>query len=72
MHQDTWHVLSTQLQLQSTSRREAGAPLASGQRIAKRRHPNASEQELLLQLAAVRLGPDLTFRAYGWRASDDA
>ncbi len=39
---------------------------------AKQRHPNASEQELLLQLAAVRLGPDLTFRAYGWRASDDA
>ncbi len=25
-----------------------------------------------LQLAPVRLGPDLTFRAYGGRASDDA
>ncbi len=39
---------------------------------ARQRHPDASERELLLHLAAVRLGLDLTFRAYGWRASDDA
>jgi hypothetical protein len=39
---------------------------------ARQRHPDASDRELLVQLAAVRLGSDLAFRAYGWRTSDDA
>ena len=35
------------------------------------RYPQAGEQELLLRLAALRLGADLVERVYGWRASDD-
>lgn len=35
------------------------------------RHPDSSEQELLLRLAALRLGEDLVERAYGWRAPAD-
>ncbi len=39
----------------------------------RRRHPEATEPELLLRLAALRLGADLVERAYGWRApADDA
>lgn len=36
------------------------------------RHPGAQEPELLLRLAALRLGADAVFRAYGWRAPDGA
>ena len=36
------------------------------------RHPGAQEQELLLRLAALRLGADAVSRAYGWRAPDGA
>lgn len=36
------------------------------------RHPGAHEQELLLRLAALRLGADAVSRAYGWRAPDGA
>ncbi len=32
------------------------------------RHPEASDGELLLRLAAIRLGPDLVRRVYGWSA----
>jgi hypothetical protein len=35
------------------------------------RHPAATEQELLLRLAALRLGDDLVERVYGWRAPAD-
>jgi hypothetical protein len=35
------------------------------------RYPQATEQELLLRLAALRLGADLVARVYGWRAPDD-
>ncbi|HKI94089.1 MAG TPA: hypothetical protein VJ992_02245 [Gemmatimonadales bacterium] len=35
------------------------------------RFPAASEDELLLRLAALRLGPELVERAYGWRAPAD-
>jgi len=34
------------------------------------RYPGASEAELLLRLAVLRLGADVVARAYGWRASD--
>ncbi len=30
------------------------------------RHPQASEEELRLRLAALRLGRDLMVRAFGW------
>lgn len=33
------------------------------------RFPDAGERELLLRLAALRLGDDVVVRAYGWRAS---
>jgi hypothetical protein len=39
------------------------------------RHPGATQSELLLRLAVLRLGPDLVRRAYGWpspMAGDDA
>ncbi len=35
------------------------------------RHPESTEQELLLRLAALRLGDDLVERMYGWRAPAD-
>jgi hypothetical protein len=38
----------------------------------RERHPDADEQELLLRLAVLRLGPELVSRAYGWRAPDGA
>ena len=31
------------------------------------RHPSATERELLLRLAVLRLGEESVFRAYGWR-----
>jgi hypothetical protein len=34
------------------------------------RHPAADGRELLLRLAALRLGADTVHRAYGWRAPD--
>jgi hypothetical protein len=34
------------------------------------RHPTASETELLLRLAVIRLGREMVSRAYGWRAPD--
>ncbi len=37
----------------------------------RRRFPTASEPELLLRLAALRLGPEVVQRAYGWRAPAD-
>jgi hypothetical protein len=37
----------------------------------RRRHPHASEQELLLRLAARRLGADVVERVYGWRPPAD-
>ena len=36
------------------------------------RHPGADEAELLLRLAALRLGAETVSRAYGWRAPDGA
>jgi hypothetical protein len=36
------------------------------------RHPAADEAELLLRLAALRLGDETVGRAYGWRAPDGA
>jgi hypothetical protein len=36
------------------------------------RHPEASERELLLRLAVLRLGADLVEVVYGWRAADGA
>lgn len=38
----------------------------------RERHPGASEPELLLRLAVLRLGADAVERAYGWRAPDGA
>lgn len=37
----------------------------------RRRHPEASERDLLLHLAVLRLGADLVERAYGWRPPAD-
>lgn len=37
----------------------------------RQRHPGASEQELLLRLAALRLGPETVARVYGWVAPRD-
>jgi len=34
------------------------------------RHPHATEPDLLLRLAALRLGAETVRRAYGWRAPD--
>lgn len=36
------------------------------------RYPGADQRELLLRLAALRLGDDAVRRAYGWRAPDGA
>ena len=36
----------------------------------RERHPEADDRELLLRLAALRLGPEVVHRAYGWRAGD--
>jgi hypothetical protein len=36
------------------------------------RHPDAAEPELLLRLAALRLGAATVAQAYGWRAPDGA
>lgn len=43
--------------------------LAHGAALAglRARHPGADEHELLLRLAALRLGADLVARVYGWR-----
>jgi hypothetical protein len=35
------------------------------------RYPGATEAELLLRLAVLRLGADVVERVYGWRAEDD-
>jgi hypothetical protein len=35
----------------------------------RQRHPHASEGELLLRLAVLRLGEDLVAQAYHWRPS---
>ena len=32
----------------------------------RQRHPNATDREVFLRLAALRLGRDLTVAAYGW------
>ena len=37
----------------------------------RQRHPGASEQELLLRLAALRLGAETVARVYGWVAPGD-
>ncbi len=37
----------------------------------RRRHQDASEGELLLRLAALRLGADLVEQVYGWRTPPD-
>ncbi len=37
----------------------------------RNRHPEATERELLLRLAVLRLGADLVARVYGWRADHD-
>jgi len=34
------------------------------------RHPTATQPELLLWLAALRLGTETVWRAYAWRAPD--
>jgi len=35
------------------------------------RHPKATDQELLLRLAVLRLGAPVVERVYGWRAPAD-
>jgi hypothetical protein len=37
----------------------------------RQRHPGASEAELLLRLAVLRLGAETVARAYGWVAPRD-
>lgn len=37
----------------------------------RKRHPEASEGELLLRLAVLRLGAPLVARAYGWSEPRD-
>lgn len=37
----------------------------------RQRHPAASERELLLRLAVLRLGEELVARAYQWRLPRD-
>ncbi|MBI2535416.1 MAG: hypothetical protein HYW06_00235 [Gemmatimonadetes bacterium] len=37
----------------------------------RQRHPAASERELLLRLAVLRLGEELVARAYQWRPPRD-
>lgn len=37
----------------------------------RKRHPRATEEELFLRLAVLRLGAELVERAYGWRAAAD-
>ena len=37
----------------------------------RRRHPGATERELLLRLAVLRLGEAAVVRAYGWRPPRD-
>lgn len=37
----------------------------------RQRHPGANEQELLLRLAVLRLGPETVARVYGWVAPRD-
>jgi hypothetical protein len=37
----------------------------------RQRHPEASEGELLLRLAVLRLGEDLVAQAYHWRPRPD-
>lgn len=37
----------------------------------RQRHPQASEQEVLLRLAVLRLGPETVARVYGWIAPRD-
>ena len=32
----------------------------------RRRHPTASDREVFLRLAALRIGRDLSIAAYGW------
>jgi len=36
----------------------------------RRRHPGATERELLLRLAVLRLGEEHVFQAYGWQRPD--
>lgn len=37
----------------------------------RQRHPHADDQELLLRLAALRLGEEMVEKAYRWRAPSD-
>jgi hypothetical protein len=37
----------------------------------RQRHPDATERELLLRLAVMRLGAEVVERVYGWRRSPD-
>jgi hypothetical protein len=37
----------------------------------RERHPRATEQELLLRLAVLRLGAEVVARVYDWRAGSD-
>jgi hypothetical protein len=37
----------------------------------RQRHPDATERELLLRLAVLRLGVDVVERVYGWRRPPD-
>jgi hypothetical protein len=37
----------------------------------RQRHPHADDRELLLRLAALRLGEDTVARAYHWRPPSD-
>jgi hypothetical protein len=49
--------------------RTACALALAGLRV---RYPEADDSELLLRLAALRLGDETVRRAYGWRAPDGA
>ena len=38
----------------------------------RRRYPGATDRELLLRLAVLRLGAEVVARVYGWRSADGA
>ena len=43
-----------------------------GEQSVRARYPSASDREVVLRAAALRLSPDLMRRAYGWDPNADA
>ena len=43
-----------------------------GEQSVRARYPGASDREVFLRAAALRLSPDLMKRAYGWDPDSDA